>query len=85
MSGSTVLLLANVPVINYLSLLSMFSQSCSKGNLSSNATGLALSMSRGLQLENPKVNKTFDPFSKLLRQRAWAGCLVMEPTSSVML
>jgi hypothetical protein len=42
-------------------------------------------MSRGLQLENAKVNKTFDPFTRMLRQRAWAGCLVMEPTSSVML
>lgn len=42
-------------------------------------------MSRGLQLDNPKVNGTFDPFTKMLRQRAWAGCLVMEPTSSVML
>lgn len=42
-------------------------------------------MSRGLQLDNDKVNKTFDPYTRMLRQRAWAGCLVMEPTSSVML
>lgn len=53
--------------------------------MSSNATGLAINMSRGLQLETAKVNDTFDPYTKMLRQRAWAGCLVMEPTSSVML
>ncbi|CED85099.1 Zn(2)-C6 fungal-type DNA-binding domain [Phaffia rhodozyma] len=69
-------------------ILSLFNNhycSCSKGNLAANASGLALLMARGLQLNDPAVNKTFDTMERCIRQRVWAGCIQMEATSSVML
>ncbi|KAL7408844.1 fungal-specific transcription factor domain-containing protein [Mrakia frigida] len=85
MSVPFILLMGNVQIIDYLLLLCQYSQSCSKGNLSANAVGLAILMSRGLQLHIQKVNKTFGPLERNVRQRAWAACLQMEATSSAML
>lgn len=59
--------------------------SCSKGNLSANAVGLAILMARGLQLHVQSVNETFGPLERAVRSRAWAACLQMEATSSAML
>ena len=80
-----VLLMGNVKVIDYLLLLCQYSQTCSKGNLSANAVGLAILMARGLQLHVQSVNKTFGPLERAVRSRAWAACLQMEATSSAML
>jgi hypothetical protein len=85
MSVPHILLMGNVKVIDYLLLLCQYSQSCSKGNLSANAVGLAILMAKGLQLHIQSVNKTFGPLERAVRSRAWAACLQMEATSSAML
>ncbi|CED85222.1 Zn(2)-C6 fungal-type DNA-binding domain [Phaffia rhodozyma] len=58
---------------------------CSKGLLAVNAVGLAIFMSRNIQLDKSDVNSKINIRDRCIRQRLWAACMQMEATTSAML